>query len=75
MKKYRNYNKANNGFLTNILGYILTSVILPLFIKMVKRKLEENQRILCYKCKGKLEEINKNEYYCKNCKIIRMDKE
>jgi DNA-directed RNA polymerase subunit RPC12/RpoP len=28
---------------------------------------------VCYKCHGKLEIINKREYYCKNCKIIRID--
>jgi len=73
MKKYRDYIKSNNGFLSRILGYVLTSVIIPLFVNMVKRKLEENQRLVCYKCNGKLEVMNKDKYYCKNCKIIRMD--
>ncbi len=53
--------------------YLLISLILPFIVKMVKKKILENQQIRCNQCHTKLKVINKNEYYCKNCKTIRMD--
>jgi hypothetical protein len=73
MRFSRNQNRTRNGFLMRLLAYILTSFIIPFVIRVVKRKLEEKQRLLCYKCHGKLDVIHKDEYYCKNCKIIRKD--
>jgi hypothetical protein len=73
MRFSRNQNRSSNGFLMRLLSYILTSFIIPFIIRVLKRKLEQKQRLLCYKCHGKLEVIHKGEYYCKNCKIIRMD--
>lgn len=75
MGKPGNRGGFGNGLLMRLLAYLLTTFIIPFAINMVKRKLVERQRLDCYKCHGKLEVINKGEYYCKNCKIIRMDNE
>jgi hypothetical protein len=73
MGKSNSHGSKSNGLLNRLLVYVLTSVIVPLAIKIIKKKLDEKQRLVCYKCHGKLEIINKREYYCKNCKIIRID--
>ena len=73
MGKSNSHGSKSNGLLNRLLVYVLTSVIVPFAIKIIKKKLDEKQRIVCYKCHGKLEIINKREYYCKNCKIIRID--
>lgn len=73
MRKPGNRGGFGNGVLMRLLAYLLTTFIIPFAINMVKRKLVERQRLDCYNCHGKLEVINKGEYYCKNCNIIRMD--
>jgi hypothetical protein len=73
MGKSNSHGSKSNGLLNRLLVYVLTSVIVPFAIKIIKKKLDEKQRLVCYKCHGKLEIINKREYYCKNCKIIRID--
>jgi hypothetical protein len=73
MGKSNIHGSKSNGLLNRLLVYVLTSVIVPFAIKIIKKKLDEKQRLVCYKCHGKLEIINKREYYCKNCKIIRID--
>ncbi len=75
MRKPGNHGGFGNGLLMRLLAYLLTTFIIPFAINMVKRKLVERQRLDCYKCHGKLEVINNGEYYCKNCKIIRMGNE
>ena len=73
MSNFKN-NNQKSGLFFRITSYLLTSVVIPFAIRIIKKKIEENQRIVCNNCHGKLKEINKGEYYCKNCKIIRMDK-
>ena len=73
MAKQRNYNRSGNGFLARLLGYAITSLIIPFVIYIVKRKLVEQQRLVCNKCHGKLELVERNQYYCRNCKTIRID--
>ena len=73
MARFRNYSRPGSGFLMRLLGYAITSIIVPLVITLVKRKIDKQQRLLCNKCHGKLELIEKNQYYCRNCKIIRID--
>lgn len=73
MRKSNSHGSKSNGLLNRLLVYVLTSVIVPFAIKIIKKKLYEKQRLVCYNCHGKLEIINKREYYCKNCKIIRID--
>ncbi len=73
MFKSNKNNKPRNGILMRLFTFILLSIIIPLAIRIIKKKLIERKLLLCYKCQRKLEKINKNEYYCKNCKIIRID--
>ena len=75
MNKSNRNNKYRNGFIMRLFTFIILSVIIPFAIRIIKKKLIENRNFLCYKCQRKLEKINKNEYYCKNCKIIRIDNE
>jgi hypothetical protein len=72
-KSSNGYGKSRNSIVMRVFTFIILSVILPLAIRIIKKKLIENRNLLCYKCQRKLEKINKNEYYCKNCKIIRID--
>ena len=95
MKRYRNSPKSdNNGILIRLLGYVLTTFVIPFVIllmrlfayaiitfvipfilKMIRKKLSDQQRLLCTKCHGKLEVIDKEgNLYCKNCKMIKMDR-
>ncbi len=73
----RNYRKRTSsaviGILVRLLAYVLTSIIIPFIIKRIKKKILENQRLICPQCQRKLKVINKSEYYCKNCKTIRLD--
>jgi hypothetical protein len=73
MDKSNRYNKSRNSIIMRIFTFIILSIIIPLAIRIIKKKIIENKILLCYKCNRKLEKINKNEYYCKNCKIIRID--
>ncbi|MDF2737347.1 MAG: hypothetical protein K0S93_1204 [Nitrososphaeraceae archaeon] len=98
MGRYRNYPRSgshnNNGLLMRLLGYALTtfvipfvilllrlltyaiiSLVIPFILNIIRKKLSGQQRLLCNKCHGKLEVIDKEgNLYCKNCKIIKMDR-
>jgi hypothetical protein len=75
MKRFRNYPRSgNNGILMRLLSYALTVFIIPFIINLIRKKLNDQQRLLCNKCHGKLEVIDKGKFYCKNCKIIKMDR-
>ncbi len=54
--------------------YAIITLVIPFLINMIKKKLGDQQRLLCNKCNGKLEVIDKGNLYCKNCKIIKMDR-
>ena len=42
---------------------------------MIRKKLGDQHRLLCNKCHGKLQVIDKEgNLYCKNCKMIKMDR-
>lgn len=73
MDKSNRYSKPQNSIIKRLFTFIILSIIIPLAIRIIKKKLIENRNLLCYKCQQKLKKINKNEYYCKNCKIIRID--
>jgi cobalamin biosynthesis protein CobD/CbiB len=60
--------------LMRILAYALITFVIPFVINMIKNKLSNQQRLLCNKCHGKLEVIDKGNFYCKNCKIIKFDR-
>ena len=77
MKRYRNNPKSgnNNGLLSRLLGYALTTFVIPFILNMIRKKLSDQQRLLCNKCHGKLQVIDKEgNLYCKNCRMIKMDR-
>ena len=61
--------------LIRVLVYALITFVIPFVINMIKNKLINQQRLLCDKCHGKLEVIDKGNFYCKNCKIIKFDRQ
>jgi hypothetical protein len=97
MGRYRNNPRSdsnNNGLLMRLLGYALTTFVIPFIIllmrilayaittfvipfilNMIRKKLSDQQRLLCNKCHGKLQVIDKEgNLYCKNCKMIKIDR-
>ena len=59
--------------LMRVLVYTMITFIIPFVINIIKTKLGAQQRLLCTKCHGKLEVIDKGNLYCRNCKIIKFD--
>ena len=60
--------------LMRILAYAIISFVIPFVISMIKKRLADQQRLLCTRCNGKLEVLDKEgNLYCKNCKIIKFD--
>jgi tRNA(Ile2) C34 agmatinyltransferase TiaS len=74
VKRYRDYSKSVNGLVVRLLGYALTTFVIPFVLNIVRNKLADQQRLLCNKCNGKLEVIDTGKFYCKKCKIIKMDR-
>ena len=78
MGRYRNNRRSgsnNNGILVRLLGYALTTFVIPFILNMMRKKLSDQQRLRCNKCHGKLQVIDKEgNLYCKNCKMIKMDR-
>ena len=56
-----------------LMGYVLITFVIPFVINMIKKRLDDQKLLLCNKCHGKLEVIDTNKFYCKKCKIIRLD--
>jgi len=58
-----------------LLGYALTTFVILFILTMIRKKIIDQQRLLCTKCHGKLQVIDKEgNLYCKNCKIIKTDR-
>ena len=76
MKRYRNNPQSgNNSLLIQILGYALTTFVIPFILTMIRKKIINQQRLLCNKCHGKLQIVDKEgNLYCKNCEIIKTDR-
>ena len=74
MKRHREYPKSGNGLLVRLLGYALTTFVIPFVLNIVRNKLADQQRLLCTKCHGKLEETDAGKFYCQKCKIIKLDR-
>lgn len=79
MGRYRNNPRSgsnnNNGILIRLLGYALTTLVIPFILNMIRKKLSDQQRLRCNKCHGKLQVIDKEgNLYCKNCRMIKMDR-
>ena len=61
--------------LMRILAYAITTFVIPFILNMIRKKLSDQQRLLCNKCHGKLQVIDKEgNLYCKNCKMIKIDR-
>lgn len=71
MAKSKRFNESISRILVRLFVFTLNSLVIPLVIKIIKNKLIENQKHWCSNCNKRLDKINKYEYYCKNCKIIR----
>jgi hypothetical protein len=82
MRRNRRNNPRLGGndkssLLLRLLGYAFTTFIIPFIINMIRKKLDNQQHLLCDKCHRKLEVIDKegnNNLYCKNCKRIKFDR-
>jgi hypothetical protein len=61
--------------LMQLLSYAIVTFVIPFVIKMIRKKLSDQQRLYCSKCHGKLQVIDKGNLYCKNCKIIKFDRD
>jgi hypothetical protein len=62
--------------LIRLLAYTIITFVIQFVINMIKKKLGDQQRLLCNKCHGKLGIIDKDgNLYCKNCKIIKIDRQ
>lgn len=59
--------------LMQLLSFLIVTFVIPFVIKMIRKKLGDQQRLSCNKCHGKLQVIDKDNLYCKNCKIIKFD--
>jgi uncharacterized membrane protein (DUF106 family) len=61
--------------LMQLLAYVIITIIISFILNMIRKKLSDQQRLLCNKCHGKLQVIDKEgNLYCKNCKMIKMDR-
>jgi hypothetical protein len=61
--------------LMKVLAYAIVTFVIPFVVKMIRKKLGDQQRLSCNKCHGKLQVIDKGNLYCKNCKIIKLDRD
>lgn len=59
--------------LTKLFLFVLILLVIPFILNLLKKKLRDQQRVLCSKCNGQLQVIDSNSFYCKNCNIIKMD--
>jgi hypothetical protein len=61
--------------LMRILAYAIITCVILFILNMIRKKLNDQQRLLCNKCHGKLKVIDKEgNLYCKNCRMIKMDR-
>jgi hypothetical protein len=61
--------------LMRLLTYAIITFVIPFILNMIRKKLSDQQRLICNKCHGRLEVIDKEgNLYCKNCKMIKMDR-
>jgi len=45
MKRHREYPKSDNGLLVRLLGYALTTFVIPFVLNIVRNKLADRQRL------------------------------
>ena len=58
-----------------LLAYAIVTFVIPFVIKMLRKKIGDQQRLSCNKCHGKLQVIEKGNFYGKSCKIIKFDRD
>ncbi len=59
--------------LMKLLAYAIIIFVIPFILNIIKKKLSDQQRLLCTKCHGKFEVIDKEgNLYCKNCKMLKI---
>ncbi len=57
-----------------VLAYAIITFIIPFIVNLLRKKINDQQRLLCNKCHGKLKVIDKDNFYCNKCKIIKLDR-
>ncbi len=61
--------------LMQLLAYVIITFVISFILNMIRKKLSDQQRLLCNKCNRKLEVMDREgNLYCKNCKMIKMDR-
>ena len=73
MTKYGSSSRHRRGVLSRLVGYIMIDVVIPFVLKRIQHRIIKEQMSRCNRCNRKMDMIKKNEYYCKDCKIIRID--
>lgn len=74
MVRYTNFNnRAKNGIIMRLFGYALVTFIIPFAVSLIRKKLEQSQRLRCDRCHGTLAKISNDKFFCKKCKIVKMD--
>lgn len=73
MSKHQNSKNNKHGLLSRFVSYLVIGLIIPFIIGRIRSQLAKEQLSHCEQCKRKMEKVSKNEYYCKYCKIIRID--
>jgi hypothetical protein len=61
--------------LLRLIAYAVITFVVPFIIYLIRRKIGDQQRLVCNKCHGKLEVVDKGNFYCKNCRIIKFDRQ
>lgn len=56
-----------------LFGYALVTFIIPFAVSLIRKKLEQSQRLRCDRCHGTLAKISNDKFFCKKCKIVKMD--
>ena len=65
--------RRGGGLPSRILIYIIIGVVIPFILKRIRNQVVRDQFLRCEQCNRKMQMINRNEFYCKYCKIIRLD--
>ena len=73
MAKYGNSDRPRRGALSRVVGRVMIGFVIPFVLKRIQRRVIKEQMSRCNRCNRKMDMIKKNEYYCKYCKIIRID--
>ena len=65
--------RRGGGLLSRIVIYIIIGLVIPFILKRIRNQVVRDQFLRCEQCNRKMQMINRNEFYCKYCKIIRLD--